>query len=56
MEELIKFTLLVRDRSNYLTSQYSERKEAIPALANTLAAAAMRHEADQGDGDTSDLE
>ncbi|MFG1420481.1 arsenical resistance protein ArsH [Roseixanthobacter liquoris] len=28
MEELMKFTLLTRDRSTYLTSRYSERREA----------------------------
>jgi arsenic resistance protein ArsH len=27
MEELVKFTLLTRDRSEYLTSRYSERRE-----------------------------
>jgi arsenical resistance protein ArsH len=27
MEELVKFTLLTRDRSDYFTSRYSERKE-----------------------------
>ncbi|MBY6264044.1 arsenical resistance protein ArsH [Azospirillum sp. 412522] len=44
MEELVKFTLLVRDRSGYLTSRYSERREAglkEAGEAHTLVAAAM---------------
>jgi arsenic resistance protein ArsH len=30
MEELVKFTLLTRGASSYLTDRYSERKEAAP--------------------------
>ena len=32
MEELVKFTLLTRDVSGYLTDRYSERKEAAEKL------------------------
>ncbi len=33
MEELVKFTLLARDVSHYLTDRYSERKEAAEKLS-----------------------
>jgi arsenic resistance protein ArsH len=40
MEELFKFTLMVRDRSDYLVSRYSERKGAAQAKAAAMAAGA----------------
>ncbi len=45
MEELFKFTLLTRDRAEYLVDRYSERKSEgrLPHGAE-LAAAAMEHE------------
>ena len=37
MEELVKFTLLTRDVSSYLTDRYSERKETADKLAARVA-------------------
>jgi arsenic resistance protein ArsH len=44
MEELMKFTLLTRDRADYLVDRYSERRETGLKEAKALAVAAMAHE------------
>ena len=41
MEELVKFTLLTRDVSHYLTDRYSERKEAAEKLSARVKLSAI---------------
>ena len=36
MEELVKFTLLTRDCSDYLVDRYSERRESAEALSKRV--------------------
>ena len=41
MEELVKFTLLTRDASPWLTDRYSERKESAQALSTRVSQRAL---------------
>jgi arsenic resistance protein ArsH len=41
MEELVKFTILTRDKKEYMSDRYSERKESVEALSKRVNQASL---------------